>query len=486
MSTAGKIIRNTVYMFSGTFAVMVLSIVFTVLCARYFGAEGYGLYAFSLSLVMMVTAFSKSGLDIIAVREVAKDRSLAAKYLSNITAFKILFSLAVLALVSLYLFSSGRPLHREMVVLVFVSSSLFYVVSEGFRWGFQAFQLMEYESALKVLQSSLVLLALLIVVVFRSDISTFACLYLAGSVMLTIICFFLASYKIARFGLELDLGFLKELVYSAIPVGLMFAFTAIYLNVDNVLISSIRGDIETGFYSAAYKIMAYVKNLIMFYLLVIFPALSHFGRETLSGAFAKLLGKSVELLLIVTLPIAFGVFFLSGQFIELFFGAGFAPSAQALTLLIWILPIAVLTSLMGHALISVGRQLICGLVTFIGLIVNLVVDLMLIPVYGFMGAAYGILAAEVVVLVVITAFAVKHLTFDLRLFNAARIFACASLMGLVTYLLRGHGLPVSVGASAAVFGVLLFASGAVTRQDLDMIRGAFSSGDIPVESVEYE
>jgi O-antigen/teichoic acid export membrane protein len=486
VSVAQRIIKNAVYISSSSFTVMALTVVYTVLCARYFGVEGYGVYAFSLSLIMLISAFSRYGLEFIAVREVAKDRSKVRKYLSNISAIKMLFAVVLLSLVSAYLFATGQPLERQVVVFVFVSSSFFIMLAEGFRWSFQAFQVMEYESFLKVLQSSLLLVSLLAIVYFRLGIIFFAMAYLLVSIIVAVFCFYFTVSRVSKFRLEFDFPFIKKIVLGAIPLGMMFVFSAFYLNVDNILISTIRSDVETGWYSAAYKLMSYVRVLLAYYLLVVYPAFSHLGKTSVKGAFIELFNKSFYLLLMVTLPISVGTFLLSGRIITLFFGQGFSNSTQALNILIWALPIVTIGGLFAYALISIGKQLICAFATFVGLLVNLGVDLALIPKHGFMGAAYGILAAEIVVLLIILYLNERHIKFRPQFLELIKVALAVLGMSFLTYFLRDAALYYVIPASAFSYLVLLLMFKAVTREDLLMIIDSFRAREKVADTVEYE
>ncbi len=486
MILAKQIVRNIFYVFSSSLINMGLAVVFTMLCARYLGVSGYGLYAFSLSIITISSVLSKFGLDLIAIRDVAKDRTKAKKYLDNITTLKIILALLFVAFISFYLFASRQPFDRQLIVFVFVLSAVFIMISDGFGWGFQAFQIMEYTSFIKVFQAILMLLSLIAVIFLKGGILMFSIAYLLATLVMAFTSYYYTVKKISGLRLELDLAFIKNIVLDAIPLGLMYVFTTIYLNLDNILISTMRGDIETGWYSAAYKLMAYVKVMLSYYFLVVFPAFSHFAKDSIGHKFMRLMDKSLLLILMVTFPISAGTSILSAKIITLFFGSGFHNSVGALNILIWILPISLLGTLFAHALTSINKQVVCGTVTLVGLIVNIAIDLAVIPRYGFIGAAYGILITEAVVALMFIYYTEKLIKFRPSLVGIARIIAAVGLMSVLTYLLRGTKLYLLIPISAASYVGLLFLLGAVTVGDLIMIRESFSTKGPLVDAIEYE
>jgi O-antigen/teichoic acid export membrane protein len=271
-----------------------------------------------------------------------------------------------------------------------------------------------------------------------------------------------------------------------VPLGFMFVFTAIYLNFDKILISMIKGDFDTGLYGAAYKLSDYLKMMTGLYFPIIFPALSHLSKESISGRFSRLIEKSFYLLLMVTLPISIGTTVLSDRFVVLFFGKEFIASAGALGWLIWILPFGALSGLFGYSLISIGKQHLCGIATFAGLVVNIILNLILIPKYGFIGAAYSILMAEILVALIVLYFNEIHLKVRFDKASVVKLMVAAFIMFILTYSLRGKSLYLVIPISAAVYVAVLWVLKLIKPADWMLIREAFLKKEGVTEIVEYE
>jgi len=90
MNTVQRIAKNTGVLLVSQIASYILGFFFIMYTARYLSAEGFGILSFALAFTAIFAVFSDLDLSMLAVREVARDKSLAGKYLGNIAVMKVI------------------------------------------------------------------------------------------------------------------------------------------------------------------------------------------------------------------------------------------------------------------------------------------------------------------------------------------------------------------------------------------------------------
>ena len=187
--------------------------------------------------------------------------------------------------------------------------------------------------------------------------------------------------------MEIDLNLWKFLIIEAIPLTLSSVFLLVAFKVDTVLLQMINGNEAVGFYNAAFSLMTALSFLPSVYVVAIFPLLSQLNvssKEMLKISYEK----SFKYLLIIGLPIAVGTTLIAGPIILLIYKSAFTPSIIALQILIWSIPIIFLNYIIGTAINSINKQRQMVKSTFIVMTMNIVLNLLLLPKYGYIAASF--------------------------------------------------------------------------------------------------
>jgi O-antigen/teichoic acid export membrane protein len=197
-----------------------------------------------------------------------------------------------------------------------------------------------------------------------------------------------------------DLPFWYDLQRRALPFGAFVIVLQLYNYVDTVMLGVMRGDAETGLYSAAYRLyegLAHVPSIIT---VVLMPRLAREfvtdpkrHRRIAAGGMAIAVGLGI--------PAAFVTYGWAAVPFDLLYDAAFAPAAEVLQILgagfVVVYPLAVL-----HAVaISANAERLLLLTALVGCSVNVAANLVLIPSYGMYGAAVATVGGEIVSLLVL-------------------------------------------------------------------------------------
>jgi O-antigen/teichoic acid export membrane protein len=192
MNTVQRIAKNTTAFAIANIATKVIGFVFIMYAARYLGAEGFGILSFALAFTGIFGVFTDIGLNILTTREVARDKSLAKKYLGNIAALKVILAVATFGLIALTINLLGYPEQTINIVYLIGLSVIFNAFSLMFHSIFQAYERMEFVAIGQILNSVLLLAGVLFLIGRGSSLTAFASLYLLASVV-TLGCNFIVS-----------------------------------------------------------------------------------------------------------------------------------------------------------------------------------------------------------------------------------------------------------------------------------------------------
>lgn len=234
----------------------------------------------------------------------------------------------------------------------------------------------------------------------------------------------------------------------------------VYRTMDKVMVGAIAGMAENGLYDNAEKIVYCLSGFISAIGTVLMPRAAHLTRQGEMDKVRRGMALSMELILCMTCAMAFGLAAVAERFAPLFFGEEFAYSG---TLMI---PLGFTLMIIGFAnvvrtqwVLPQGRDRIVVKSVLSGAAVNLVINSLLIPVYGAMGAVAGTLAAEMTVPMVQWVILRRELPYKAFLRCVAR-YSVIGLMMTGVVILVGRlipwkgwlGLAAQVAAGAAVYG----------------------------------
>jgi O-antigen/teichoic acid export membrane protein len=200
---------------------------------------------------------------------------------------------------------------------------------------------------------------------------------------------------------QVPLRFNRQLVRSLIiecwPLAISLALVGVYSNVDRLMINAILGDVETGIYVAATKLSETWYFIPMVIVSSLFPAIVK-ARHISAEHYRLRLQNLYDLLTWISILISLPVSLMSGLIIRLLYGEVYAAAVPLLRLQIWFGLIVFLSVASGRWLILEGRHDIYLWRTIAGLLMNIILNLILIPRWGIYGAAISFGLSQLIVL----------------------------------------------------------------------------------------
>jgi O-antigen/teichoic acid export membrane protein len=274
-----------------------------------------------------------------------------------------------------------------------------------------------------------------------------------------------------RFRLSFDPAFIVRWLWKGLPFAATFAITTIYFKIDVPILDLLRGDYETGLYNAAYKPFEALLFVPVSMLNVVFPVLSVYHRQS-NGRVAWAVAKFYKSLLLLGWPISVGTCMLVTGLLPLY---QFPASAPALRILALGIVFMFVNNAFIAALSAIDRQLSFTWAALASMVLNVVLNLALIPRFGYLGASAATVLTEVALVGFGWLLVARHLA-RVPVFTLSwRILLAGLVMGAALYPLQGAHGPLTllaIAGGAAVYGLALFLLRALDEEELAVLRRA--------------
>jgi len=379
---------NSIWLISDRLIRMGLGLLVGVWVARYLGPEGYGQLSFAGSYVMIFSAIALFGLESIVVRELVKHPDaehaiLGTTCLIRSAAGLLSYLLAIVVLLVL------RPDDRIALLLVaLLGSSLLVQAVEASDLWFQSRVLSRYtvicRSTAFIISSGLKVLLVLTGASLTAIAAATAVEALLAALLLV-----LAHTRYSNAGIltwRWDSDWFRRLLTGSVPMVLSGVVLMVYLRIDQVMLGALATQAEVGLYAAAVRISEVWYFVPSAIVSSVFPGLVAL-RSTDPEQFERKLQQLYNLLAFLGYAVALPVTFIAPWLVRLLFGSAYQAAAPLLAVLIWAGLFANLSVVRNAHFIALdwGRSLLWA--TSLGATANVLLNLLLIPRYGALGAA---------------------------------------------------------------------------------------------------
>lgn len=474
MSTIFKLlIKNTISLSIAEAVYMVCGFLSNILIARYLGASDFGQWAFAFAFLTLFLVFMDAGLSPLMIREIAQNKENAKKFLSNSLALKILLSMGTILLIFLINQFSGKPQIVKTLIYLVTFYFIFNSASEFFRSVFRGYEKMKFEGFFKIFQSILVLGLIIAVIKFNYGIVSLMQVHLFSSLLTLLLTIWFISKKFIKFSIEIDWNYCKTILKIAYPFALSSVFILIYYFIDTVMLSYLKGDQVTGWYSAAYKILLVFNAWAYLVYNVTYPTLSRLFKNNLDN-FLKLCSVVSKIIMGIGLPIIVGAFVLAPYFIPLLLGEQFAMSIIIFQILIWSIPFLFFETTFSIGLQASGLQKEFMKATACGAIFNIVANLILIPYFSFYGAAVATVLTQILITIFVYFKFTKKYKFNWKEHLPTTILASV-ISGIILFvLIKIFNLWITIFAGIAVYIFTFYLIQKINKTDYKQLINTFN------------
>jgi O-antigen/teichoic acid export membrane protein len=461
--TARRITANFLSLISSQIISRVIQLVIFVYLARVLGKSEFGIFSFGLAFAFLFVIIADFGLSTLIIREMSRDKKSASKYFSNSIIIKLLLSAITFVFAYSFLNIVGYSEEVKIIAYIMLGFTLIQSFTELHFAVFRAFERMHYDAFIKILRMLILMGAIFYLIKNNYGLLASSLAFLATESVILIIAFFITYTRFIKISFEFDYGFSKKLLKKSSLFCLSLIFSSLYMHIDIIMLSKMRSTAEVGIYSAAANMVIALIFIPLMYANSIYPVLSRFymtSKDSLKLAYEK----SFKFMLILGLPIAAGIFILSDKIILLLYGKAYIESAIALSILSGYLLLKFLNPVTGYTLMSINRQRSRLFSQGLSALINIILNLILIPLYGFAGAAVATLITEIIFFITYTIFIVKYgFKFKFILSFIHKPIIAAIIMVILLAFIKDLFLAIISGAF--IYFIVLFALRIADKQD---------------------
>lgn len=382
----------------------ILGIIFPLITfpyiSRVLGVENVGKVNFSSSVVSYFTLIAAFGVSTYAIREGAKIRDNKKEFVdfsNQVFTINVLTTVLAYFLLGILIIFSAKI--RNYTGLIVILSTAIVFVTIGADWLNTIYEDFGYITV-RTLAFQIISLVLMFAFVKGSgDYYKYAVITVISSAGGNL-CNFFYCKKYAK----LRVVKLKNIKKHTTPMFMFFMSnitTIIFLNSDQTMLGMICGDYSVGLYSVAVKIYTIVKNVFTAILTVMMPRFSYMQSNENSGNTEKLRTNVLNIFVLFVIPMAVGLFCVSDGVIALIGGSEYIEATASLRILSVSILCAAAASFMTYiVIIPEGREKVMLTASTASAVINVVLNVFLIPIVQQEGAALTTAIAEFVVFAV--------------------------------------------------------------------------------------
>lgn len=386
MKIMSSIKKNLIYNILLSISQVIFPLVTFPYASRVLGPGGIGAVNFVNSITQYFILFAALGIPIYGVREIARVKGDKIKLNALFTelllihlVFTIGYSIVYLVLVLLFNHSVST-LGLYWVGICILMMNVFLI-----EWFFQGIEEFKYITVRSLLIRGVGIVLLFILVRNSGDVVMYYALTLVIFVLSAITnCVYVRKYVSLVF---VNLNFKKHIRPLLYILGSTLAIS-VYIYLDNIILGLLSGKEAVGFYSTATKITRILISFITALGLVLVPSLSASFNENDYGRIRTLLNKSFSFVIILSVPIMVGLLLLAPVIIKIFAGPGFGPSVAVLRIIVPTTLLVGLNNIFGvQILTSMSKEKYLLFSVMAGMIISIVANFTLIPIFSQKGAA---------------------------------------------------------------------------------------------------
>ncbi len=458
----------------------VVSVTYFVIVARHISERELGWYSVALATTTMFVVLVDLGLTNVLIRESSREQERTQQLFSSVITVKM--GLGVISYLLLVLFTFFMGYGSELKLLIFISGITMLLDSYHLAvYGvLRSMGVLIYESIGIVVTQGLTLLLGSYFLFFGYPLYF---LILAFTIASSINALY-ATTMMRRHGIRLrfsaETAVVKPLFLIALPFAVAAVLNRIYTNADLLIVHKLAGEEAAAWYTAPYKIIAAFQFVPLALISAIYPRFSEYfvrQKDKLSYVFEQ----SVMYLLLLSVPVAIGIFVLAEEIVVFLFGEKLIPSVLPLKIIIFSIIFTFLSYPLGALLNACNKQ--TKQMVFVGIVTvsNIFLNILLVRQYGAVGAA-AVAVGSSILLVLLGSMVARTIVTSFTWYMAKKtafIIFSAVIMGVIVYAIHNTvSLAVSILIGAVTYGILLLVLRVMSLAQIQEIVNLFRKNEI--------
>jgi len=384
-----QVATQTVALATGLAMAMVLS--------RHLGVEGFGGFNYLFAFIYIFLALNDLGVNTIVVREISRQPERSGEIIGAMLSFRTIVALVTLGLSWAAILWMAFPPYLVWPLALF---SLLLPLN-ALKLPITAFQAqlkIEY-GAIADVATRVSGLALVLITVWLGWGLVAVAAALVATDALSVVLIWRLARRLVRVQWRIDRDCWSSVLRSGLPLGLAGLLVALTNRVDFLMLERMVGMEPVGLYGAAYRITGVIERFPQLIMITLYPVMARAAHADVASL-RRLYHRTVAGFTALAVPIVAATYWLGPWLLGRLFGRDFVAADPGLQMLIWSTAFLYVALAGGHLLISVGWERVSMGAWIAGTVLNIGLNLVWIPRWGFVGAALATACTYALILVV--------------------------------------------------------------------------------------
>lgn len=481
-SLGRTVIRNSTFGLVAQGVIKLVSFAFSVLIVRRLGAQAFGQYSAVLAFGAAFLFLADLGLSPFLVREVARHRNRASgmefvrQLYGNVLLLRLALSIVTAVVIIGSAWLTGRPATMVGAIALGAVGLLLYGVQGTSDAVLSGLERLDVSAGAKVTNQIAFVGAGALFLWLGFGYYGLIVANVLGAAIMTGICWSAVRQLNVRPG-KVVIDTWPHLLRASLPFGVGGFVLGLSYNFDSVLLNILRGDTETGFYSVAYGLIFSAVVLSNVLNTSLYPSLArHEGgqHDDLSAIYER----ALRYLMVLSLPLAVGIWAVGDQLVPFLYTSSYLPAIPALRILVWVIPVMYTSEFLGYLGLITGKEAENVRAALVSTGINVALNLVLIPRFGFVAAAIVTVVTELVLVgqyVWIQRGLLRQLAWSRWLIRP--LVAALLMGGAIRALFIGLALPIDIALAGVVYLALLVALGVIGEDEARFVRALATNRD---------
>lgn len=466
MGIGKKVAHNTFIQIAGKAFSVTIAIGAMAILTRYLGQEQFGWYTTTVAFLQFFGILADFGLVLVTAQMLASNPGKEKKIMHNLFTFRLFSAIIIIGLAPLTVLFFPYP--EQVKVAVGISTIMFISIAmqQIFTGLFQKHLEMKWTVLAEILARITLISGVGLVAWYNLGfLAAISAMVIASLVHLAALWSTGARFQHIR--LAFDKAIWKEIIGKSWPIALSIFFNMVYLRADILILSLTRTQAEVGLYGAAYRILDTVLQAPIMFMGIVLPILTAAWVQKNRDYFKRVLARANDFFILFGLPLIVGGIILAVPILTFIAGDEFVQSGFIAQILFLALIGGFMGALYGHTIVAINKQRKAIWIYFWVALLGLIAYLLVIPMYGTIGAAWVTVATELVAGVLLYNF-IRRTTKTSIPFGVfgSKVLIATSLMGLAVWFLRDINLGFVLITGILVYSIAILLLKAVTIKEI--------------------
>jgi len=382
-----KILDNIGWLFFDKILRMGVGLIVGVWVARYLGPEQFGLFNFASAFVGMFGVIAGLGLQGVVVRDLVREPSSKEEILGSAAALQLVGGFIAYGLILITIFWLRPDDTLAKTIVAILGSMMLFKASEVAVYWFESQVLSKF--TVWVQNGTFLIFAFVkvLLILKGAPLVGFAWVTMVEGVAVALMMLIVLGMRGPRTcQLRMKVTRVKMLFADSWPLLLSGMAVMIYMRIDQVMLGQMVSDESVGIYSAAVRISEMWYFIPMTIVASVFPSIIE-AKVRSEAQYYQRLQRLYDIMVLLSVTIALPMTFLSTPLVVQLFGNAYIESGTILAILIWASVFVFLGVASGKWFLTENRQILSFQRAALGMFVNVILNLLLIPKFGALGAA---------------------------------------------------------------------------------------------------